>query len=117
MYYTINFKIYNKKSPSDGDLVNNHDTESPVMDHNPVSLLTPLPTVLKSDRLGIGLKRKRPKSHSSTSSHRGPHELIKRVTHTPTAIAAHSQKAEQMRKQARMRDGRGHRGFQKSYNL
>ncbi|KAJ3801525.1 hypothetical protein GGU11DRAFT_768914 [Lentinula aff. detonsa] len=65
------------------------------------ALLTPLPTVLKSDRLGIGLKAKTA----------GPYkESVKRVTHNAAALAAHHQRAEE----ARMRKekwGRGRRGF------
>ncbi|KIK57305.1 hypothetical protein GYMLUDRAFT_46578 [Collybiopsis luxurians FD-317 M1] len=65
------------------------------------ALLTPLPTVLKSDRLGIGLKAKT----------EGPYKAsVKRVTHNAAALAAHYRRAEE----ARLRKekwGKGRRGF------
>ncbi|KAJ3715365.1 hypothetical protein C8R42DRAFT_680723 [Lentinula raphanica] len=65
------------------------------------ALLTPLPTVLKSDRLGIGLKAKTV----------GPYkESVKRVTHNAAALAAHYQRAEDARMR-REKWGRGRRGF------
>ncbi|KAG9315782.1 hypothetical protein JVU11DRAFT_3431 [Chiua virens] len=73
--------------------------------HMPKSLLTPLPTVLKADRLGIGLKAKT----------EGPYKQSKkRVTHNAAALAAHIRAAEEMRrKQAEA--GRGRRGFSKAH--
>ncbi|KAL4080812.1 hypothetical protein J3A83DRAFT_74163 [Scleroderma citrinum] len=71
--------------------------------HQQKSLLTPIPTVLKADRLGIGLKAKT----------EGPYKRSKkRVTHNATALAAHIRSAEEMRKK-RAEAGRGRRGFAK----
>ncbi|KAJ3864786.1 hypothetical protein EV359DRAFT_72816 [Lentinula novae-zelandiae] len=65
------------------------------------ALLTPLPTVLKSDRLGIGLKAKTA----------GPcKESVKRVTHNAAALAAHFRRAEEARAR-KERWGKGRRGF------
>ena len=67
------------------------------------SLLTPLPTVLKADRLGIGLKAKT----------EGPYKRSKkRVTHNAAALAAHIRSAEEMRRN-KVAVGRGRRGFAK----
>ena len=64
-------------------------------------LLTPIPTILKSDRLGIGLKAKT----------FGPYkESKKRVTHNQAALAAHIRANEEMRK-LKAKAGRGTRGF------
>lgn len=69
--------------------------------HNSTALITPLPTVLKSDRLGVGLKAKTV----------GPYkESKKRVTHNAAALAAHIRSAEEMRKMKK-RWGRGTRGL------
>ncbi|KAJ3881737.1 hypothetical protein F5051DRAFT_396347 [Lentinula edodes] len=65
------------------------------------ALLTPLPTVLKSDRLGIGLKAKTA----------GPYkESVKRVTHNTAALAAHFRRAEEARAR-KEKWGKGRRGF------
>ncbi|KAF5385685.1 hypothetical protein D9757_005534 [Collybiopsis confluens] len=65
------------------------------------ALLTPLPTVLKSDRLGIGLKAKT----------EGPHKAsVKRITHNTVALAAHYRQAEQARLRKK-KWGKGKRGF------
>ncbi|KAF9019027.1 hypothetical protein BDZ89DRAFT_928799, partial [Hymenopellis radicata] len=65
------------------------------------ALITPLPTVLKSDRLGIGLK----------ATTVGPYkESKKRVVHGAAALAAHIKANEDMQKRKR-RFGRGQRGF------
>ncbi|KAJ3813341.1 hypothetical protein F5876DRAFT_87135 [Lentinula aff. lateritia] len=65
------------------------------------ALLTPLPTVLKSDRLGIGLKAKTA----------GPYkESVKRVTHNAAALAAHFRRAEEARAR-KEKWGKGRRGF------
>lgn len=70
------------------------------MDHNPRALLTPLPTVLKSDKLGIGLKAKIV----------GPYrESRKRVTHSQAALAAHIRQGEELKKLKKL-VGRGRRG-------
>ena len=69
--------------------------------HGGKALLTPLPTVLKSDRLGIGLKAKTV----------GPYKASqKRVTHNAAALAAHV-KANEERKLFKQKVGRGSRGF------
>ncbi|KAF9648498.1 hypothetical protein BDM02DRAFT_3115261 [Thelephora ganbajun] len=69
--------------------------------HGGKALLTPLPTVLKSDRLGIGLKAKTV----------GPYKASqKRVTHNAAALAAHV-KADEERKLFKQKVGRGSRGF------
>ncbi|KAG2156012.1 uncharacterized protein EDB93DRAFT_66788 [Suillus bovinus] len=67
------------------------------------SLLTPIPTVLKSDRLGIGLKAKT----------EGPYKQSKkRVTHNQAALASHIRTSEELRRK-RAEVGRGRRGFAK----
>ncbi|KAI0755175.1 hypothetical protein C8Q80DRAFT_1266666 [Daedaleopsis nitida] len=69
--------------------------------HNPTALLTPIATVLKSDRLGIGLKAKTV----------GPHkESKKRVTHNQAALAAHVRANEELRMRKAL-VGRGARSF------
>ncbi|KAL0580626.1 hypothetical protein V5O48_001356 [Marasmius crinis-equi] len=69
------------------------------------ALITPLPTVLKSDRLGIGLKAKTV----------GPYKAsMKRVTHNSAALAAHLQRAEDARRR-REKHGKGHRSFARQY--
>lgn len=71
------------------------------------ALLTPLPTVLKSDRLGIGLKAKT----------EGPyHSSVKRVTHNAAALAAHVKAAEDRRRTQRLL-GKGHRAFARADRL
>ncbi|KAG8214588.1 hypothetical protein J3R82DRAFT_9657 [Butyriboletus roseoflavus] len=73
--------------------------------HMQRSLLTPLPTILKADRLGIGLKAKTegPYKHSK-----------KRVTHSAAALAAHIRSAEEMRRK-KAAFGKGRRGFAKAH--
>lgn len=72
-------------------------------DHHGRALITPLPTILKTDRLGIGLKAK-------TS---GPYrESIKRVTHSQAALAAHLKANEDLKK-VKKAIGRGRRGFER----
>lgn len=69
--------------------------------HGGKALLTPLPTVLKSDRLGIGLKAKTV----------GPYKTSqKRVTHNTAALAAHV-KANEERRSFKQEVGKGSRGF------
>ncbi|KAL5482434.1 hypothetical protein ACEPAI_9028 [Sanghuangporus weigelae] len=89
-----------------------HSASSPIrrpsdtdLDHAPRALLTPLPTVLKSDRLGIGLKAK----YTGFGIYRAP---VKRVTHSQASLEAHARTAE---KQRRMKElvGRGRRGFER----
>lgn len=95
---------------------NNGDTLSPVAgvspsppptstidprDSHTTPLLTPIATVLKSDRLGIGLKAKTV----------GPYKASKkRVTHNQAALAAHNHANEEMRR-IKAITGRGSRGF------
>lgn len=71
--------------------------------HGGTALLTPLVTVLKSDRLGIGLKAKTV----------GPYKASKkRVTHNSVAMAAHIRTTEAIRRQKK-EYGRGRRGYDK----
>jgi len=73
--------------------------------HAQRTLLTPLPTVLKADRLGIGLKAKT----------EGPYKQSKkRVTHGVAALAAHIRSAQGMRKK-KAAFGKGRRGFAKAH--
>ena len=77
------------------------DSSSTAVSHNPKALLTPLPTVIKSDRLGIGLKAKTV----------GPfRESKKRVTHNQAALAAHVKANEEMRIRKAL-FGRGAKSF------
>ena len=65
------------------------------------ALLTPLPTVLKSDRLGIGLKART----------EGPYKAsVKRITHNAAALADHYRQAEEARLRKK-KWGKGKRGF------
>jgi hypothetical protein len=75
--------------------------------HGGIALLTPIATILKSDRLGIGLKAKTA----------GPYKTSqKRVTHNAAALAAHIRYAEENRR--RMKEhGRGRRGHQKQRRM
>ncbi|PFH54102.1 hypothetical protein AMATHDRAFT_136334 [Amanita thiersii Skay4041] len=67
------------------------------------ALLTPLATVLKSDRLGIGLKAKTV----------GPYKASqKRVTHNAAALAAHIRSAEETRRRKQLL-GSGRKGFER----
>lgn len=71
--------------------------------HSQKSLLTPIPTIFKSDRLGIGLKAKT----------EGPYKQSKkRVTHNQAALASHIRTSEELRRK-RAEVGRGRRGFAK----
>ena len=75
--------------------------------HGGKALLTPIATVLKSGRLGIGLKAKTA----------GPYKTSqKRVTHNAAALAAHVRAAEENRR--RMKEhGRGRRGCEKQRRM
>ncbi|KAG6890838.1 hypothetical protein C0995_003271 [Termitomyces sp. Mi166 len=78
-----------------------HPFETSNDDHGRTALLTPIATVLKSDRLGIGLKAKT----------LGPYKASqKRVTHNAVALAAHIRAAEESRRKKKL-FGRGWRGF------
>ncbi|KDR82766.1 hypothetical protein GALMADRAFT_238284 [Galerina marginata CBS 339.88] len=80
-------------------------TETSSSTHGRKALLTPIATVLKSDRLGIGLKAKTA----------GPYKAsLKRVTHNAAALAAHVKAAEDSRLR-RKHFGRGRRGFEKQH--
>ncbi|KAG6907879.1 hypothetical protein DXG01_007043 [Tephrocybe rancida] len=69
--------------------------------HGRTALLVPIATVLKSDRLGIGLKARTV----------GPYRASqKRVTHNAAAMAAHIRAAEESR-QKKKQFGRGSRGY------
>lgn len=69
------------------------------------ALLTPLATVLKSDRLGIGLKAKTV----------GPYKASrKRITHNAAALAAHIRALGELQKKKK-EHGRGRRGFEREY--
>ena len=82
-----------------------HDTGEASASHMQRSLLTPLPTILKADRLGIGLKAKT----------EGPYKQSrKRVTHNAATLAAHIRSAEEMRRN-KAAVGKGRRGFAKIY--
>ncbi|KAI0366912.1 hypothetical protein BV20DRAFT_971225 [Pilatotrama ljubarskyi] len=77
------------------------DVGSSTASHHPTALLTPIATVLKSDRLGIGLKAKTV----------GPFkESKKRVTHNQAALAAHIRANEEMRMRKTLL-GRGAKSF------
>jgi len=79
----------------------------PSSPHSPRILLTPIAVVLKSDRLGIGLKAKTT----------GPYKASKkRVTHGAAALAAHIRAAEDARRK-KLTMGRGHRRFTKMAKL
>ncbi|KAI9443366.1 hypothetical protein H4582DRAFT_1808091 [Lactarius indigo] len=67
----------------------------------PTVLLTPLPIVLKSDRLGIGLKAKTEGPYRSS---------VKRVTHNAAALAAHVKAGEDLRR-TQHRFGKGQRAY------
>ncbi|KAG0700107.1 hypothetical protein DFH29DRAFT_933537 [Suillus ampliporus] len=71
--------------------------------HSQKSLLTPIATILKSDRLGIGLKAKTEGLYKQSK---------KRVTHNQAALASHIRAAEELRRK-RAEVGRGRRGFAK----
>jgi hypothetical protein len=71
------------------------------------ALLTPLPTVLKSDRLGIGLKAKTEGPYRSS---------VKRITHNAAALAAHLNAAEDMRRTQR-EIGKGRRAFARAERM
>ncbi|TFK74863.1 hypothetical protein BDN72DRAFT_636799 [Pluteus cervinus] len=69
------------------------------------ALIVPIGTVLKSDRLGIGLKAKTV----------GPYKASKkRITHNSAALALHTKAADEARKR-RETVGRGRRGFERQY--
>ncbi|KAL1744417.1 hypothetical protein HDZ31DRAFT_82679 [Schizophyllum fasciatum] len=77
------------------------DVGVPEADDGRRALVKPIATVLKSDRLGIGLKAKT----------EGPYKASKkRVTHNAAALAAHIRAAEQVRRQ-KAEMGRGHRAY------
>jgi len=73
----------------------------------PTVLLTPLPTVLKSDRLGIGLKAKTEGPYRSS---------VKRVTPNAAALAAHTKPSEDLRR-TQHRFGKGRRAYARAEHL
>jgi hypothetical protein len=73
----------------------------------PTVLLTPLPTVLKSDRLGIGLKAKTEGPYRSS---------VKRVTPNAAALAAHTKASEDLRR-TQDRFGKGWRAYSRAEHL
>jgi hypothetical protein len=73
----------------------------------PTVLLTPLPTVLKSDRLGIGLKAKTEGPYRSS---------VKRVTPNAAALAAHAKASEDLRR-TQYRFGKGWRAYARAEHL
>ncbi|KAJ3562121.1 hypothetical protein NP233_g9775 [Leucocoprinus birnbaumii] len=78
------------------------DTED-ISAHGRKALLTPIATVLKLDRLGIGLKAKT----------EGPYKAsVKRVTHSAASVAAHARAAEEARRRREI-FGRGRRGYER----
>lgn len=82
------------------------DEEEHILASGGISLRTPLPTVLKSDRKGIGL------SSTYTVLPSGIHIPTRRITHGEKAIAAHVYSMEQARRQ-RSRWGKGRNGFKR----
>jgi len=71
--------------------------------HGRKALLTPIATVLKLDRLGIGLKVKT----------EGPYKVsVKRVTHNAASLAAHVRMADKARRRRKV-FGRGIRGYER----
>ena len=69
------------------------------------ALLTPIATVLKSDRLGIGLKAKTV----------GPYKISqKRVTHNAAVLAMHTKTSKESRRRREL-FGRGRRGFERRH--
>ena len=73
------------------------------MGHDGRALITPLPTVLKSDRLGIGLKAKTI----------GPYrESVKKVTHSQAALMAHIKANEELKRMKKIH-GKGRRGYER----
>ncbi|KAK7681558.1 hypothetical protein QCA50_015290 [Cerrena zonata] len=80
-------------------------SDEPLPELAGTALLTPIATVLKSDRLGIGLKAKT----------EGPYKASKRrVTHNQAALAAHTRTAEETRLMKKVM-GRGTRAFARKY--
>jgi len=78
------------------------------------ALLTPLPTILKSDRLGIGLKAK---TESIGSGGGGAYRTsVKRVTPNAAALAAHLKAAEDMRRTQRQL-GKGRTAFARAERI
>jgi len=73
----------------------------------PTVLLTPLSTVLKSDRLGIGLKAKTEGPYRSS---------VKRVTPNAAALAAHTNASEELRR-TQHRFGKGRRAYARAEHL
>lgn len=97
-------------SDSDSDIVElppptQPASEEPLPEMAGRALLTPISTVLKSDRLGIGLKAKT----------EGPYKASKkRITHNQAALNAHVRAAEETRMMKKIM-GRGTRAFARKH--
>ncbi|KAF8517339.1 hypothetical protein JB92DRAFT_2787962 [Gautieria morchelliformis] len=90
-------------SEPDNDGIEHSEETSPDATPHGTTLLTPIATTLKADRLGIGLKPSRCSRNSRA----------KAITHTSAALAAHTRSANQARLD-RERHGRGSRGFSRA---
>jgi hypothetical protein len=91
----------------DGDLSPSQNSHPSDPRAEPTVLLTPLPTVLKSDRLGIGLKAKTEGPYRSS---------VKRVTPNAAALAAHTKASEELRR-TQARFGKGRRAYTRAEHL
>ena len=112
----VNVDGYEDEEEGDGDddgdeenVKNNTSPNSTPSDPRaePTVLLTPLPTVLKSDRLGIGFKAKTEGPYRSS---------VKRVTPNAAALAAHIKASEDLRR-SQHRLGKGRRAFARERHL
>lgn len=82
------------------DHVNDSIPNSAASEHHGITLLTPIATTLKADKLGIGLKSRRRRAAKDRA-----------ITHSPSAIAAHIHASKKNRQLFKKRFGRGSRGF------
>jgi len=98
----VNLTLSDSESESDVELDDLLQTSDSVPEPHGTTLLTPIPTTLKADRLGIGLKAARRTSAKA-----------KAVTHTSAALRAHIRSGNQVRKE-KAQHGRGSRGFARS---
>ncbi|KAJ7459925.1 hypothetical protein FB451DRAFT_1405803 [Mycena latifolia] len=97
----IDLTMLDSESSGESDEEDNTRAATNPAEGSRKALVTPISTVLKSDRLGIGLKAKTV----------GPYKASqKRITHNAAAMLAHAKAAEELRKQKKQ-NGRGHRGF------
>ncbi|KAH9969782.1 hypothetical protein BC827DRAFT_1151727 [Russula dissimulans] len=100
-------------SDADADAIDPTSTSDPRAAQT--ALLTPLPTILKSDRLGIGLKAKT-ESIDSGGGGGAYRTSVKRVTPNAAALAAHLKAAEDMRRTQRQL-GKGRRAFARAERI